>query len=214
MIIAPLLLSLGLAGLDVQAGPYVDRVAGVVGNDVILVSEVRSRASLVARSQHASLSQINDTILRQVAEHIAEERLIDAEAKRLNVTVSDEDVDHAVEQLAQGNNTSVASFLKEVEKEGLSTAELKDALRRQLVESKLLLLRSNQMQRIEEKDLKARYEQVKRQVKDPKDLKSYDELKPELLNELLQERIQALREDWVAQLRAKTYVEVRIGSAP
>jgi hypothetical protein len=68
------------------------------------------------------------------------------------------------------------------------------------------------MQRIEEKDLRARYDQMKRQVKDPKDLKSYDELKGELVNDLLQERIQALREDWMAQLRAKTYVEVRIGS--
>ncbi len=49
-------------------------------------------------------------------------------------------------------------------------------------------------------------------MKDPKDLKSYDELKGELVNDLLQERIQALREDWMAQLRAKTYVEVRMGS--
>jgi hypothetical protein len=81
------------------------------------------------------------------------------------------------------------------------------------VESKLLLMRSNQMQRIDEKDLRAHYEQLKRQVKDPKDMKTFEELKPEIFNELLQERIQALREDWVAQLRAKTYVEVRIGSA-
>ena len=99
-----------------------------------------------------------------------------------------------------------------MEKQGISVLELKEALGRQLMESKLLLLRSNQMQRIEEKDIRARYEAMKKQVKDPKDLKSYEELKNEIVNELLQERIQALREDWVAQLRARTYVEVRIGS--
>jgi len=30
-------------------------------------------------------------------------------------------------------------------------------------------------------------------------------------NELLQERIAALREDWMAQLRARTYVDIRVG---
>ncbi len=213
MVLAPLLLAFGLGTLDVQAGPYVDRVAAVVGNHVILLSEVRSRASLVARTQHATLAQITDAILRQVAEHLVEEYLEDLEAKRLNVTVVPEEIDRAVEQLAQGNNASVSTFLKEVDKQGISIVELKEALHRQLVESKLLLMRSSQMQRIEEKDLRLRYEQMKQQVKDPKDLKSYDELKNELVNVLLQERIQALREDWIAQLRARAYVEVRVGSA-
>jgi parvulin-like peptidyl-prolyl isomerase len=201
-----------LAALDVQPSPYVDRVAAIVGDHVILLSEVRARASLVARTQHATLAQITDAIMRQVADHLVEEHLEDLEAKRLAVTVAQDEVDHAVEQLAAGNNTSVTQFLKEVDKQGITVPELKDALHRQLVESKLLLMRSSQMQRIEEKDLRARYEQVKRQVKDPKDLKTYDELKGELVNDLLQERIQALREDWMAQLRAKTYVEVRMGS--
>jgi hypothetical protein len=212
VLIAPLLLSFGLVALDVQPSPYVDRVAAIVGDHVILLSEVRARASLVARTQHATLAQITDAIMRQVADHLVEEHLEDLEAKRLAVTVGQEEVDHAVEQLAAGNNTSVTQFLKEVDKQGITVPELKDALHRQLVESKLLLMRSSQMQRIEEKDLRARYEQVKRQVKDPKDLKTYDELKGELVNDLLQERIQALREDWMAQLRAKTYVEVRMGS--
>jgi parvulin-like peptidyl-prolyl isomerase len=215
VILAPLLLSIGLATLDVQptgVTAYVDRVAAVVNDRVVLLSEVRARASLVARSQHATLSQLTDTILHQVTDHLVEEILIEAEAKRLAVSVASDEIDRAVEQLAQGNNTSVASFLKEVEKQGIGASELREALRRQLMESKLLLLRSNQMQRIEEKDLRNRYEQMKRQMKDPKDIKSYDELKPELVNELLQERIQALREDWVTQLRARAYVEVRIGS--
>ncbi len=212
MILAPIILSLGLATLDVQTTPYVDRVAAVVGDHVILLSEVRARASLVARSQHATLSQLNDNILREVANHIVEERLIEAEAKRLNVSVAADEIDNAVDQLARGNNASVPSFLKEVEKQGISVLELKEALGRQLMESKLLLLRSNQMQRIEEKDIRARYEAMKKQVKDPKDLKSYEELKNEIVNELLQERIQALREDWVAQLKSRSYVEVRIGS--
>jgi peptidyl-prolyl cis-trans isomerase SurA len=215
--LAPLILSSGLlasAALDAQQSPpYVDRIAAVVGDHVILLSEVRSRASLVARTQHATLAQITDAILRQVTEHLVEEQLEEVEAKRLTITVSQEEIDRAVEQLAQGNNTSVTTFVKEVEKQGISIDELKDALRRQLVESKLLLMRSNQMQRIEEKDVRTRYEQMKRQVKDPKDLKTYDELKNEIVNELLQERIQALREDWIAQLRARTYVEVRVGSA-
>jgi hypothetical protein len=98
-----------------------------------------------------------------------------------------------------------------VESQGVKADELREALRRQLLEGKLLLMRGNQMQRIDEKDLRVRYEQMKKQVKDPKDLKPFEELKNEILNELLQERIQQLREDWMAQLRARTYVEIRVG---
>ena len=211
MILAPLVLSLGLGALDAQGTGYVDRVAAIVGDQVVLLSEVRARASLVARTQHATLAQITDAILKQVAEHLVEERLEQVEAERLKVSIGADEIDRALEQLAAGNNTSVSSFLKEVEKQGITADELRDALRRQLVESKLLLMRSAQMQRIEEKDIRARYELMKKQVKDPKDLKSFEELRPELTSELLQERIQALREDWMAALKAKTYIEIRMG---
>ena len=213
MFLAPIILSLGLGALDAQSSPYVDRVAAVVGEHVVLLSEVRARASLVARSQKATLAQLTDAILHEVTERLVEERLEETEAARLKIKVEQDEIDHAVEQLAQGNNTSVTTLLKDAEKQGVTAPELKEALRRQLLEGKLLMLRSSQMQRIDEKDLRARYELMKKQVKDPKDLKSYDELKNELLNELLQERIQQLREDWLAQLRARTFVEIRVGSS-
>ena len=211
MILATLALSFGLGALD-QA-PYVDRVAAIVGDHVVLLSEVRARATLVAKTQRATLAQMTEAILHEVAERLVEEYLEEAEANRLKITVASDEVDHAVEQLAQGNNTSVQTLLKTVESQGVKPDELREALRRQLLEGKLLLLRGNQMQRIEEKDLRARYEQVKQQMKDPKELKPYDELKNELLNELLQERIAALREDWMAQLRSRTYVEIRLAGA-
>jgi parvulin-like peptidyl-prolyl isomerase len=209
VILATLALSFGLGALD-QA-PYVDRVAAVVGDHIVLLSEVRARATLVARTQRATLAQMTDGVLHEVTERLVEEYLEESEAERLKISVAPDEVDHAVEQLAQGNNTSVQTLLKTVESQGVKADELREALRRQLLEGKLLLLRGNQMQRIEEKDLRARYEQMKKQVKDPKDLKSYDELKNELLNELLQERIAALREDWMAQLRARTFVDIRVG---
>lgn len=214
MILAPLILSFGLAAMDAQPAPYVDRVAAVVGDHAILLSEVRARASLVARSQKMTLAQLNDAVLHEVAERLVEEQLEESEAERLHVTVSDDEVDHAVEQLAQGNNKSVAELLKEAETQGVKTPELREALRRQLLEGKLLVMRSNQMQPIEDKDLRARYDQLKTQVKNPADLKPFEELKPELLNELLQERLQQLREDWMASLKGRTYVEIRVGSEP
>jgi hypothetical protein len=212
VILAPIVLAFGLGALDAQSAPYVDRVAAVVGDHVILLSEVRQRATLVARTQHAQLAQLSDTVLREVTERLVEERLEEAEADRLKVVVAPDEIEHAVEQLAQGNGASVSTLLKNVEQQGVKADELRDALRRQLLEGKLLLLRGNQMQRIEEKDLRARYEQVKRQVKDPKDLKPYDDLKNELLNELLQERIAQLRDDWIAQLKGRMYIDIRVGS--
>jgi peptidyl-prolyl cis-trans isomerase SurA len=213
VILAPLVLSFGLAAMDAQPGPYVDRIAAVVGDHVVLLSEVRARASLVARSQKMTLAQLNESVLHEVAERLVEEQLEENEAERLKVAVSPDEVDHAVEQLAQGSNKSVAALLHEAEANGVKTDELREALRRQLLEGKLLVMRSSQMQPIEEKDLQARYDQLKSQVKNPADLKPFADLKPELLNELLQERLQQLREDWMAALKGRTYVEIRVGSA-
>lgn len=210
MILAPLVLSFGLAALDAQA-PFVDRVAAVVGPHVVLLSEVRARAALVARSQRMSVAQLNDAVMHEVTERLVEERLEEAEAERLKVTVAPDEIEHAVEQLAQGNNKSVSALLHEAEAQGVKPDELREALRRQLLEGKLLVMRSGQMQPIEEKDSRARYETLKKQVKNAQDLKSFDDIKGELLNELLQERLQQLREDWLAQLRGRTYVEIRVG---
>lgn len=212
MILAPLVLSFGLAALDTQA-VYVDRVAAVVGSHVILLSDVRARASLVARSQHMKVTQLNDGVMREVTERLVEEQLEAGEAERLKVTVAPEEVEHAVEQLAQANGKAESAFLREAERQGVREPELRDALRRQLLEVKLLGLRGNQMQPIEEKDMRARYEALKSQVKNPRDLKPYEELKQQLWNELLQERLQQLREDWMAQLRGRTYIDIRVGSA-
>jgi peptidyl-prolyl cis-trans isomerase SurA len=211
LILAPLVLSFGLAALDVQPA-YVDRVAAVVGNHIVLLSEVRERAALVARSQHMAVTQLNDSVMHDVAERLVEEQLEQAEADRLKVVVAPDEVERAIEQVAQANHKSPSAFLHEAEKQGVKPDELREALRRQILESKLLMMHSAQMQPIEEKDVRARYEQLKRQVKNPQDLKSFDDLKQEILNELLQERLQQLREDWMAQLRGRTYVEIRVGS--
>lgn len=210
MLLAPLFLSFGLAALDAQTS-YVDRVAAIVGDHVVLLSDVRARAALVARSQHMSVTQLNEAVMHEVTERLVEEQLEEAEAERLKVTVAPDEVDHAVEQLAEGNKRSVPAFLHEAEQQGVKESELRDALRRQLLEGKLLMMRGSQMQPIEEKEMRARYDQLKTQVKNPQDLKPYEDLKQELWNELLQERLQQLREDWLAQLRGRTYVEIRIG---
>jgi hypothetical protein len=210
VILAPIILSLGLAALDVQPPPYVDRIVAIVGDHVVLLSEVRARATLLARSQHVQLSQLTDGIMRQVTDQLVEENLLEAEAKRLDIAVAPEEVDRNIEQLARGNNLSVASFFKEIEKQGLTADEFKRALRQQLATT-MLVFKRRQLQGVDEKEIRARYEQLKKQVKDPKDLKSYEELRADIGNELMQEHMQALRDDIVAQLRARTYVEVRIG---
>lgn len=211
--LVPLVLSLGMSFADVQPAPYVDRIAAVVGERVILLSEVRSRAAMVARAQKMDPSQLTESVLHEVAERLVEEQLEQVEADKLKITISPQDVDATLEQLAQANKASVTAFIESAKGQGVTEPELREALRRQLLEAALLRTHTSQLQRIEEKDLRSRYEDLKKSVKDPKDLRSYDELKPELFNQLMQERVGQLREDWLAQLRGRTFVEVRIGGA-
>jgi len=93
--------------LAVAAAPggaqRVDGIAAVVNEEAILESDVEEQLYLLlARAQAQPDSQLVDTLRHQVLEQLIDDKLIVAEAQRQGLTVSDIEVNRAVEQqLAQ-----------------------------------------------------------------------------------------------------------------
>lgn len=81
----------------------VDGIAAVVNEEAILESDVEEQLYLLlARAQTQPDSQLVDTLRHQVLEQLIDDKLIVAEAQRQGLTVSDIEVNRAVEQqLAQ-----------------------------------------------------------------------------------------------------------------
>ena len=142
------LLALALAGLlfasGAQAQDYagaapVDRIAAVVNEDVILRSEL-DRAVANIRAQYAGKeTQLppQDVLERQVLERLVLTRLQIARATDAGITASDEDLEGAVQGVAQQNGMTVDQLRERIAKDGMSFAEFRTNLRDEIVTQKL-----------------------------------------------------------------------------
>ena len=123
---------------SVQAQPL-DRIAAVVNEDVILQSEL-DRATRNILTQYADRQDQlppRDILERQVLERLVMVRLQVARAAETGLRVSDEEVDAAINRIAQQNNMSLDQLRQQVAREGGSFADFRSSLRDELVIQRL-----------------------------------------------------------------------------
>ncbi len=118
----------------VQAQP-VDRIAAVVNEDVILQSEL-DRATRNILAQYATRQDQlppRDILERQVLERLVMVRLQVANANERGIRVSDEEVDAAINGVAQQNNMTLDQLRGQIAAEGGSFADFRTSLRDELL---------------------------------------------------------------------------------
>lgn len=107
---------------DDSQRPLVDGIAAVVNQNVITFRQLE----LETRSAQAQLQRQNipvpdtDTLRRQVLQRMISNELERQEAERLNINVTDEHVDRALQSIAERNRISPAQLRQEVEASGIS----------------------------------------------------------------------------------------------
>ena len=198
--------------------PY-DRIVAVVGDHVLLLSELQGRA----RPFTDKLKEVPDKdrgglekrLMRELCERMVDEVLEVDAAEKLHITIADSEVEDGLRNIAAQNGVDVKTVLGEAARLGLSEPEYRNELRRQLLEGKLLrMLGGSVVASISPADVKARYEELKKQVKDPKDLKDFASIEPALTQQIALERLEAFRKDLIDRMRSSTYVEVRVDRPP
>jgi peptidyl-prolyl cis-trans isomerase SurA len=114
----------------------VDGIAAVVNEEAILESDVEEQLYLLLmRAQQQPDSSIVDTLRRQVLEQLIDDKLIVAEAQRQGLTVSDNEVNRAVEQqLAQKVQElgGEMQFREQLRKENTTEDRLRDKYRKDI----------------------------------------------------------------------------------
>jgi peptidyl-prolyl cis-trans isomerase SurA len=116
-----------------------DRIVAVVNNEVITYRELEQRVARVVaqlRSQGAPLPS-PDVLARQVLERMISDRVQLQFAKESGVTVSDEDLDRALEGIAAQNKLSPGDFRRAVEREGFGWETFRDNIRNEMLISRL-----------------------------------------------------------------------------
>ena len=123
----------------------IDRVVAIVGESVIVASELDKEMSLAKNNITKSGSSMPDLsfLRQQVLERMITRRALEDLADRTGIRVSDNEVRLALQRLAQQQNLSVTDYLNAVEKQGLSAYHLRQSI---LVEAKIMKLRRREVE--------------------------------------------------------------------
>lgn len=138
-LITLLLLAFGTALAQQGNRVVLDDIAAVVGNEVVLSSEVKARTIQAAREQGVD---INDTTaMKQLSLQVLDEQIsknvLLHHAREAKVEVSDDDVSQRVERYLndlRGQYSSEAAFQRDLEALGQTLVGLKEMYRQQVTE--------------------------------------------------------------------------------
>ena len=134
-----------LAGLVVagaaQAAEVINRVEAVVGDDVITALDVDRMVKNMLPPETASGAEAKTAgqKLRGTAlERLIEDKLFDQEVKRLQLNVSDQEIERYLGRIKQANQVSDEQFLAQLSRRGLTVKEYRQQLQRDILKHKLI----------------------------------------------------------------------------
>jgi peptidyl-prolyl cis-trans isomerase SurA len=155
-----------LATTSNASASVVERVVAVVGEQALLLSELRERAKpfLLQLGQQAedeahraaATSQLYARLLQRMVEDELEQKA----ANRANLTITASEIEDALTRIANQNGVPVTRVVEEATKSGLTEVGYRQELRRQLLEAKLLNLRIQGRLRVSEDDIRTAYQKL------------------------------------------------------
>ncbi len=112
-----------------------DRVAAIVENDVVMMSQVESRIAEVRQQLSARGEPLPpDSVLRdQVLDRLILESIQLQMAERAGMQIDEASLNQTMEQLAQRNNVSLSQFRAALERDGISYNEAREQIRREML---------------------------------------------------------------------------------
>ncbi len=138
-----LLLGLALIGAPAAAvardTQLIDRVVAVVNDDVILASELRDEMrKLVSRLRAANVAPPSiEVLMRRAAEQLVLEKLQLNEAERLGISVDQDTLTKALNNIAAKNGLSLGELRSAVEKDGMEFGQFRNSIREQILITRL-----------------------------------------------------------------------------
>jgi peptidyl-prolyl cis-trans isomerase SurA len=146
-----------------------ERVVAVIGDRPILLSELRKRAKpfllqIAARGLTGPQAAAAETqLFKELIQKMVDDELEAQAADKAHVSVTPDEIDAAMRNVAAAQGISLQDLLKGAARSGLTEAEYRDELRRQILEGKMLQLRVKGRVRITEEDVKAMFERTLRE---------------------------------------------------
>lgn len=140
----------------------VDRVAAIVNNDIITLSEVEARAApelarLRPDPDPARRTEERKEVEKKALDSLIGEKLMEGQIKELNIDVTDAEVELQLDDVKKQNNLTSEQFEGALLQEGYTVNSYKAFLRKHLARMKLVNLKVRSKVKVSDEDLKAEY---------------------------------------------------------
>lgn len=140
----------------------VDRVAAVVNSEVIPLSEVYQRAApelgrINAERDVSKRNKARDEVIKLALDQLIGEKLLEAEIRELNIDVTDQELESALDDVRKQNKVDADQFEAMLRQEGFSIAQYREFIRKHVARLKLVNLKVRGKVKIADEDLKVEY---------------------------------------------------------
>ena len=128
-----------LHSLNALAAEYLDGIAAVVEDDIILESELASEVSAIAGRLKSNNVQLppEEVLYKQVLERLIIDKLQNQLAQKAGLKVTDEMVNESIVNIAQQNGLDMESFKREISNQGMDYGAFKENVRKEIVINQL-----------------------------------------------------------------------------
>lgn len=132
-----------------------DSIAAVVDDDVVMQSELDERVEAIYEriQQSGTDAPPREVLKQQVLERLILERIQLNMGSRVGIRISDNELNQAVQQLAQRQNMTFDQFVSRIAEDGMTLTQLKQQLRDEMVISRVQQAQVNRRIRISEQEV-------------------------------------------------------------
>ena len=146
----------------------VDRVAVVVNNEIITLSEVMKRATgdfqrLEQEAKPEERQKRREEITRRTLDLLIDEKVLDQELRESKLTIDDKQVDASMAEVMKRYNFTADQLAQAVANEGITLAEYREQMRKQLGRYQLLREKVQKKIKVSEADIRSEYDRMMRE---------------------------------------------------
>jgi len=157
--------ALALILLGATAAAQETRIAAIVNDDMISLGDLEARVQLVLlSSQLPDNEQVRQRATPQVLRTLIDEKLEVQEAKKLNITVSDEEVNKSFARIEQQNNMPKGGLEKMLSQRDIPRSTMTDQIRSSLLWNKLVEQKLGPSVSISDEEAKDAFARIKQEV--------------------------------------------------
>lgn len=208
---AILLLSLAIgASIGATAGEVIDRIAAVVGTEVITLSEVNHVANLLLKDPTGPIREIpfgeREAWARDRAlQSLIDQAILNRELNKRQIEVTPAELERTLLGVLRQNKMTAAALQKELAHKGIPFGDYKRQLAGQVRQYKFIQEIAGSKVQVTEEEIRRAYESSPHAKTTP-----FEAAAPAIRQSLESQKLQEELQRYLTQARAATFVDIKI----